>query len=86
MVVCASVAEHQLVEYGQGYGKMQKLKLIYVYVCACAVSGVAALFLSTQSAAVPASAVEAALVAAASPNEVLTAGRKSPNLLLFTNY
>jgi len=59
---------------------------IFVCVCIACLTGVAALFLSTQASAVPASTVHSALVAAASPNEVFNAGRKSPNRLLFTNY
>jgi subtilisin family serine protease len=49
------------------------------------VAGVAALFLTGSPAAAP-SAVASALVAGATPNQLTSIGRGSPNRLLFTAY
>ena len=49
------------------------------------VAGVAALYLQSNTAASPA-AVRDALVSASTPNVVTSAGRNSPNRLLFTNF
>jgi subtilisin family serine protease len=49
------------------------------------VAGVAALYLQGNLSATPAG-VSGALSAAATPNVVLSAGKSSPNRLLFTNW